>query len=122
MCKVAFASKRIEQPAPIQFGPFRHGKATRSGPEVCRISPGISTYCTLGLVQHFSGVLTHGFYSGLATNRPGRRQKDNDKVYDTSMKIEAMGDGDIQLRQKLAIIPESSRKADLSKLNGQNAC
>jgi hypothetical protein len=52
----------------------------------------------------------------------GRRQKDNDKAYDTSMKIEVMGDGDIQFRQKLAIILESSRKADLSKLNGQNAC
>lgn len=36
------------------------------------MSPGISTYCTLGLVQDFSGVLTLGFYSGLATNRPGR--------------------------------------------------
>lgn len=38
------------------------------------------------------------------------------------MKNEVMGDGDIQFRQKLAIIPEASRKADLSKLNGQNAC
>lgn len=82
---------------------------------------GISTYCTpKGLCGSVTGYVGHLAFVP-AQNPPGRVEDNGAarwttiKVYDTSTSVEIMDNGDIVLGQKLAIIQESSRKADLSK-------